>query len=135
MSLDSQKLPEARLVPKDGADRMVVLRARASSGARKVGRVAATTTKALAMVALCGAGLVAIGAGARTRSSYDSAELDRRIENLRRINETLRQMPKIDMSDYYRNLRTLPLELDSRANTSGLVHESGASPSQSISSP
>src|SRR5215210_4205629 len=103
---DPQNLPAARLVPKDGADRRAILRGQAADGARKAGRVAAGTAKVLAVWALCGAAVVAIGAGmsSRSRSTNSSDEMNRRLDNLRKMNETPRQMPKLHLGDYY-NLR------------------------------
>jgi len=103
MAMDP-KLPEARLRPRDGADRLAILRGQARDSARTAGRGALIVTKTFAMVALCGAGLFAIGTGTRSRSTYD---LDRRLDNIRRMNESTLQMlkqPKLDFDAYYRNL-------------------------------
>ena len=113
-------LPVARLKPRDAAEQLVVLRGKASEGARSVGRFAAVTTKLVAMIGVCGLGLYLVGAGSsRMRSSYDH-DFDRRMESINRMNESLRAMqqmqhiripterylPKVDHRDYYdRNTR------------------------------
>jgi len=104
------RLPEARLRPQGGADRLSILRGQARDGARTAGNIALVTTKSIAMVALCGAGLFAIGAGSHARSHYDT---DRQLENIRRMNEsTLRMLnqPKIDFSAYYQRLDALNVD-------------------------
>ena len=91
------QLPQARLVPQDGADRMAILRGQARDASRTAGRVAGGTAKVLAAVELCGVGVIALGT-ARTRTSYN---VDRQLDNLRRLQDTQRlldSMPKIDYS-------------------------------------
>ena len=98
--MSTDPLPTARLVPQDRADRMALLRGQASNGARKAGRVAVTATKTLSILAICGIGLAALGAGLGTRSrSRVSDDLDRRLENIRRIQVRL---PKLDSLDIQR---------------------------------
>jgi hypothetical protein len=74
-------LPVARLRPRDAGEQLVVLRGKATDGARRVGHVAAVTTKAVAMIALCGAGVFLVGASHATYSRTPSYhfELDRNV--------------------------------------------------------
>jgi len=46
------KLPEARLQPRDGADRLQILKGQVRDGAKTTGRVAGVAAKTLAMVCL-----------------------------------------------------------------------------------
>jgi hypothetical protein len=98
------RLPVARLRPRDGNDQLVILRGRARDGARAAGRFAAITSKLVAMIVLCGAGVFLVGSvGSHSRRSY-SYDLDRQLEslqlrtdNLLRMNESLRQMHQFQL--------------------------------------
>jgi hypothetical protein len=89
------RLPTARLVPRDAADHAVILRSRAGAGARRVGAVASVLFKVTMTVGFCGVGLFAIGARSTYRPDYD-----RQFDNIRRMQESLRAMPKIDFKQY-----------------------------------
>ena len=119
-------LPVARLKPRDANDKLVILRGKAKDGARSVGRFAAVTSKLVAMIALCGAGVYFIGAaGSRTRSSYDY-DFDRRMESMQQLNESLRTMqqfqnmpkvpqlypPNVDHREYYDRYTRPSLQID-----------------------
>ena len=109
MSADPNKLPAARLVPKDRAEQMALLRSQASDGARKAGRTAVSVGKGLAVLALCGAGLgavAAVGGPGRSRSRALD-DLDRQIKTLRQFD--LRTIPKVDSLE----LERLRAQLDS----------------------
>jgi hypothetical protein len=89
-------LPQARLIPKDGNDRMAIARRQVVERARQAGRIAVLLGKVAAIfavtcVALWGLGTLRQG---RTRTS----ELDKSLENIRRINESLKSMRQ--MPDY-----------------------------------
>jgi hypothetical protein len=97
----SNQLPVARLRPRGGADQLAIARGHARTGARAAGRFALFATRAVATIAVCGAGLYMVGAGMRPHSSYD--DLNRRLDQMRQMNEsTLRmlQEPRIDFSTY-----------------------------------
>jgi hypothetical protein len=110
MSTDPDNLPAARLVPKDRADQIAILRGQASDGARKAGRAAVSITKGLSLLALCGAGIAAIGAVGPSRSRrFD--DIDRQMKSLRQLN--LQPIPKFDSlelerirTQLYRDLQT-----------------------------
>ncbi len=95
----TDQLPTARLVPKDRADQLALLRGQASRGARKAGRAAMAITKGLSVLALCGAGIAAISAIGPTRSRrFD--DLDRQMKTLRRLD--LQTIPKFDNLEFER---------------------------------
>lgn len=130
----SEPLPPARLIPKDGADHAAILRGQARDGARVAGRVAWGAGKALALIAICGAGLIAIGAGAGRSKSRELDELDRRMQSIQRMNDSIRRMPKIDYRRLYQPMFDRRIDL----SRGGLVeqlegglleHESPAQPS------
>lgn len=102
--MTTDPLPEARLVPQDGADRMTVLRGQATASARKAGRAAITATKVVAVLALLGMGIAAIGGatGGRSRSRED---LDRSIQRLRRM-----PTPKLPRPELQQHPRSRALE-------------------------
>ena len=79
-----RKLPAARLVPRDGADRRAILRAEAADQARKAGRVAVSVTKGVALLALCGLGIGVLAVGARS-SRYQTKDLGPSLERIRSI--------------------------------------------------
>jgi hypothetical protein len=86
----SNQLPVARLRPRGGADQLAIARGHARTGARAAGRFALFATRAVATIAVCGAGLYMVGAGMRPHSSYD--DLNRRLDQMRQMNEsTLRR--------------------------------------------
>jgi hypothetical protein len=79
---DHRELPVARLRPRDAGEQLVVLRGKATDGARRVGHVAAATTKAVAMIALCGAGVFLVGASRSPHTPMAPSyhfELDRNV--------------------------------------------------------
>jgi hypothetical protein len=120
---DPQNLPQARLVPKDGADRMAILRDQAATGARAAGRLVLLLAKVVAVILLVGAGLFAIGSATGSRSRERS--WDRHTENMRRLNEslkTMRDMPRFDFG----TIKPRPLK--------GELQADGASPSQAATS-
>ncbi len=88
----NQKLPEARLVPRNAEDRMTILRSHANDGARKAARVTVKLCRVVTVLAICGAGFAALNAGIDSGSRSRSFD-DRRIESLRRMNL---EMPKFD---------------------------------------
>ena len=106
MSIDPDHLPTARLVPKDRADQLALLRRQASDGARKAGRAAVAITKGLSVLVVCGLGIAAIGAIGPSRSRrFD--DLDRQLK-FRPIT-----IPKFDTlelgrirAELYRDLQT-----------------------------
>lgn len=124
----SSNLPNARVVPKDAADHRAILQARVVDGGRKVGRATISITKSLSLIALCGVGVAAIGAGFGAKSSRSRAldDLDRQMKTLRQIN--LQPMPKIDWAEYQRLLEYKPVDYQLRLQrmtdlSSGLQHE------------
>lgn len=108
MSTDPD-LPAARLVPKDRADQLALLRSQASAGARKAGRAAVSVTKALSVIALCGAGIAVIGAVGPSRSRrFDDLDRQLKFRPLQPIH-----IPKLDTleldrirAQLYRDLQT-----------------------------
>lgn len=95
-------LPTARVIPKDHAERVAILRGQASVGARKAGRAAISVAKQLLLIALCGVGIVAIGAiGGRSSRSRAVDDLGRRMESLRRFDP----LPKFDHLELQREIR------------------------------
>lgn len=90
------KLPAARLVPKDRAEQMALLRSQASDGARKAGRTAFALGKGLSVFALCGAGLVLVGNVGRSRS-HQFDDLDQRMKTIRQLG--LQPLPKFEKFD------------------------------------
>jgi hypothetical protein len=103
------KLPEARIRPQDGADRVAILRGQARDASVRAGRVAGGAAKVLATLALCGAGLFAIGAG-RARPSYD---VDKQLDSLRRSQRLLDSM-KVDWKAYQRSVDLVQPRYDDR---------------------
>lgn len=111
MSTDPHNLPAARLVPKDRADQMAILRGQASDGARKAGKTAVALGKGLAVLALCAAGLALVGIGGTNRSrSRALDDLDRQMKTLRLLD--YKPLPQIDTLELerirqqlYRDLR------------------------------
>lgn len=84
--MTDQKLPEARLVPRNAEDR-IAIRGRANEGARKAARVTVKVCRAVTVLAICGAGLAVLRAGVDTRPrSRALDDLDRQIESFRRFN-------------------------------------------------
>jgi hypothetical protein len=129
-------LPEARLHPKDGADRLAILKGQVRDGARTTGRVAAVAAKTLAMVCLCGAGLFAVGSG-RTRNTY---ELDRQLDRLRQMNEStmrLLNQPKIEWDNTPRSFefRTPTIQIEERLLTDRHLEWSLPEPTTRVQSP
>ncbi len=101
MSIDPNNLPAARLVPKDRADQLAILRGQASDGARKAGKTAVALGKGLAVLALCGGGLAVVGGmGGNRARSRALDDLDRSMQTIRRLN--LQPMPKFDSLEFER---------------------------------
>jgi hypothetical protein len=109
--MDKPGLPVARLRPRDAGEQLVVLAAQAKDGARRVGAFAAVTTKAVAMLALCGAGVYLVGSShpGRTHGGDIDQQL-RSIEQTRHYSFDLRtpDFPKIDLTKYDFSSRHVP---------------------------
>jgi hypothetical protein len=91
-------LPKARLVPKDNADHVAILKSRAAVGAKVAGRTALGVGKVVATIGLLGAALAAIGSTKRQPAYH---ELERRLETIRLINS---ELPKYDYRLEYTKL-------------------------------
>jgi hypothetical protein len=119
-------LPSARLIPKDGADRAALLRGQARDGARAAGRVAWGVGKALGLMAVCGVGIFAIGAGTGRTRSRALDDLEHRMESIRRMNDSIRMlqtMPKIEYRDMQFDLNRQMLARELDLSGSVLQHE------------
>lgn len=93
-------LPKARLVPKDNADHVAILKSRAAVGARVAGRTAVGVGKGLAILGLVGAALATLGnTASRRQPAYQ--DLERRLETIRVLNSA---MPKYDYRLEYTKL-------------------------------
>ena len=100
-------LPVARLRPRDAGEQLVILRGKATDGARRLGRFAVVTTKAVAMIALCGAGVFLVGASQATYSRTPSYHFkpDRMFEDFKHNLDVLKREPKIDLSTQFKDIR------------------------------